>query len=66
MLGSVRAARRAENLAAHDGSRCAGFDDAEAHITKLRGSKLWQIGVLALWLQTHDAPVKPARVEVAA
>ncbi|MAZ91981.1 MAG: N-acetylglutaminylglutamine amidotransferase [Maricaulis sp.] len=40
--------------------------DPEAHITKLRGSKLWQIGVLALWLQTHDAPVKPARVEVAA
>jgi asparagine synthase (glutamine-hydrolysing) len=40
--------------------------DPEAHITKLRGSKLWQIGVLALWLQTHDAPVTPARVEVAA
>ena len=40
--------------------------DPEAHITKLRGSKLWQIGVLALWLDTHDAPAAPARAEVAA
>ncbi|PIW31536.1 MAG: N-acetylglutaminylglutamine amidotransferase [Rhodobacterales bacterium CG15_BIG_FIL_POST_REV_8_21_14_020_59_13] len=26
----------------------------EDHITPLRGSKLWQIGVLALWLEQHD------------
>lgn len=26
----------------------------EEHITPLRGSKLWQIGVLALWLDQHD------------
>jgi len=25
----------------------------EAHITPLRGSKLWQLGLLELWLQTH-------------
>ncbi len=24
------------------------------HITPLRGSKLWQVGLLELWLQTHD------------
>lgn len=27
--------------------------DPEAHITPLRGSKLWQLGLLELWLQTH-------------
>jgi len=27
--------------------------DPEAHITPLRGSKLWQIGLLESWLQTH-------------
>jgi asparagine synthase (glutamine-hydrolysing) len=27
--------------------------DPEAHITPLRGSKLWQLAVLELWLQTH-------------
>jgi len=33
------------------------LDDPEAHITPLRGSKLWQIGLLEMWLQTHvDAP----------
>lgn len=26
----------------------------EDHITPLRGSKLWQVGVLALWLEQHD------------
>lgn len=26
----------------------------EAHITPLRGSKLWQLGLLELWLQTHE------------
>jgi asparagine synthase (glutamine-hydrolysing) len=26
----------------------------EDHITPLRGSKLWQVGVLALWLDQHD------------
>ncbi|MDX9707569.1 MAG: N-acetylglutaminylglutamine amidotransferase, partial [Azospira sp.] len=25
-----------------------------AHITPLNGSKLWQLGLLELWLQTHD------------
>jgi len=29
------------------------LDDPEAHITPLRGSKLWQIGLLEMWLQTH-------------
>jgi asparagine synthase (glutamine-hydrolysing) len=24
------------------------------HITPLRGSKLWQVALLELWLQTHD------------
>ncbi|MEA1942280.1 MAG: N-acetylglutaminylglutamine amidotransferase [Pseudomonadota bacterium] len=43
------------------------LEDPEAHITRLRGSKLWQIGVLALWLETHDAPAgAAARAEVAA
>ncbi|MEO1544422.1 MAG: N-acetylglutaminylglutamine amidotransferase [Pseudomonadota bacterium] len=28
--------------------------DPPAHITPLRGSKLWQIALLELWLQTHD------------
>ena len=28
--------------------------DPEGHITPLRGSKLWQVGVLALWLDQHD------------
>ncbi len=28
--------------------------DPEAHITPLRGSKLWQLGLLELWLQTHE------------
>jgi asparagine synthase (glutamine-hydrolysing) len=27
----------------------------EEHITPLRGSKLWQLGLLELWLQTHVA-----------
>lgn len=27
--------------------------DPEAHITPLRGSKLWQVALLELWLQTH-------------
>jgi asparagine synthase (glutamine-hydrolysing) len=25
----------------------------EAHITPLRGSKLWQVALLELWLQQH-------------
>ena len=29
------------------------LDDPEAHITPLRGSKLWQIGVLSMWMETH-------------
>ena len=27
--------------------------DPSAHITPLRGSKLWQLGLLEWWLQTH-------------
>jgi asparagine synthase (glutamine-hydrolysing) len=27
--------------------------DPMAHITPLRGSKLWQLGLLEQWLQTH-------------
>jgi len=30
------------------------LQDPEAHITPLRGSKLWQLGLLELWLQTHN------------
>ncbi|NNL67770.1 MAG: N-acetylglutaminylglutamine amidotransferase, partial [Myxococcales bacterium] len=29
------------------------LDDPEAHITPLRGSKLWQLGLLEQWLQTN-------------
>jgi asparagine synthase (glutamine-hydrolysing) len=29
------------------------FEDPEAHITPLRGSKLYQIGLLAMWLDSH-------------
>ncbi|WP_225421183.1 N-acetylglutaminylglutamine amidotransferase [Sphingomonas parva] len=29
------------------------FDDPTGHITPLRGSELWQVGLLELWLQTH-------------
>ncbi len=29
------------------------FADPAAHITPLRGSELWQVGLLELWLQTH-------------
>ncbi len=28
--------------------------DPDGHITPLRGSKLWQLGLLELWLQTHE------------
>jgi asparagine synthase (glutamine-hydrolysing) len=27
--------------------------DPSAHLTPLRGSKLWQLGLLELWLQEH-------------
>ena len=27
------------------------FDDPTGHITPLRGSELWQVGLLELWLQ---------------
>ena len=30
------------------------FADPAAHITPLRGSELWQVAVLEMWLQTHD------------
>ncbi len=30
--------------------------DPEAHITPLRGSKLWQVALLEKWLQTHHIP----------
>jgi asparagine synthase (glutamine-hydrolysing) len=29
------------------------LSEPEAHITPLRGSKLWQLGLLENWLQTH-------------
>lgn len=29
------------------------LDDPKAHITPLRGSKLWQVALLEMWLQTH-------------
>ncbi len=29
------------------------FADPKAHITPLRGSELWQVGLLELWLQSH-------------
>ncbi|MBA3577194.1 MAG: N-acetylglutaminylglutamine amidotransferase [Sphingomonas sp.] len=29
------------------------FEDPKAHITPLRGSELWQVGLLELWLQKH-------------
>jgi len=29
------------------------LDDPDAHITPLRGSKLWQVGLLEAWLQTN-------------
>jgi asparagine synthase (glutamine-hydrolysing) len=29
------------------------LDDPSAHLTPLRGSKLWQLGLLEIWLQTH-------------
>ncbi|MDP2073546.1 N-acetylglutaminylglutamine amidotransferase [Hydrogenophaga sp.] len=29
------------------------LDDPSAHMTPLRGSKLWQLGLLELWLQQH-------------
>ena len=30
------------------------FQDPEAHITPLRGSKLWQLALLEYWLQSHN------------
>jgi asparagine synthase (glutamine-hydrolysing) len=29
------------------------LDDPKQHITPLRGSKLWQVALLEMWLQTH-------------
>ena len=29
------------------------LDDPESHITPLRGSKLWQVALLEMWMQTH-------------
>ena len=29
------------------------FDDPAGHITPLRGSEIWQVGLLELWLQQH-------------
>jgi asparagine synthase (glutamine-hydrolysing) len=29
------------------------FSEPEKHITPLKGSELWQVGLLELWLQTH-------------
>ncbi|MCO5073893.1 MAG: N-acetylglutaminylglutamine amidotransferase [Rhizobiaceae bacterium] len=30
------------------------FDDPASHITPLRGSELWQVALLEMWLQSHD------------
>jgi asparagine synthase (glutamine-hydrolysing) len=30
------------------------FADPAAHITPLRGSELWQVALLEMWLQEHD------------
>lgn len=30
------------------------LDEPEAHITPLQGSKLWQLALLEIWLQTHN------------
>jgi asparagine synthase (glutamine-hydrolysing) len=30
------------------------LDDPAAHITPLRGSELWQVALLEMWLQTHN------------
>ncbi|MFZ2101905.1 MAG: N-acetylglutaminylglutamine amidotransferase [Oricola sp.] len=30
------------------------FDDPAGHITPLRGSELWQVALLEMWLQAHD------------
>ncbi len=35
--------------------------DPAAHITPLRGSKLWQLALLELWLQTHVTNVKTVK-----
>ncbi len=29
-------------------------DEGKAELTPLRGNKLWQLGLLELWLQTHE------------
>ncbi len=31
------------------------FADPPAHVTRLRGSELWQVALLEMWLQTHGA-----------
>jgi asparagine synthase (glutamine-hydrolysing) len=30
------------------------LDDPDSHLTPLRGSKLWQLALLELWLSTHQ------------
>jgi asparagine synthase (glutamine-hydrolysing) len=30
------------------------FESPETHITKLRGSELWQVALLELWLQAQE------------
>ena len=34
--------------------RSASFGAPGEHITKLRGSKLWQVALLEAWLQTNN------------
>jgi asparagine synthase (glutamine-hydrolysing) len=36
------------------------LSEPEAHVTRLRGSKLWHAALLELWLQTHVDAVKTA------
>lgn len=57
VLGFVKDAlhnRSAQTRALFDGAYVSNLlDDPEAHITPLRGSKLWQLGLLEMWLQSH-------------
>ncbi len=48
---STKAARQRELFQAD--SVATLLREPEAHITPLRGSKLWQVALLELWLQTH-------------
>ncbi len=38
--------------------------DPKGHITRLRGSKLWQVALLEMWLQAQTAPPVPSSLNV--